>query len=152
MTQADPLPQRRPGRMTPVALAVATVVASVLAVFAGTASPAAASSATEADFGSASGYQTFTVPSGVTSLHLSVVGGAGADGALVDSTCSTDRTRLSPVDSSMIEETLRIVPANTMTPTTARAGAESGSTMRRKVLSQLPPTMRPGGSMSPISE
>jgi hypothetical protein len=122
MTHADPLPRSRPGRMTRVGLAVAAVVASVLAVSAGTASPAAASSATEADFGSASGYQTFTVPSGVTSLHLSVVGGAGADGALVDSTCSTD----SSGSAGWMAGTLRVTPGEALRVWVGGGGHLSG--------------------------
>lgn len=71
------------------ALSAAVVVAGLIAVPLATATDAsAAASATEADFGFASGYQTWTVPPGVTTVAISVVGGAGGDGAVVDSTCS----------------------------------------------------------------
>ena len=69
------------------ALSAAVVVAGLIAVPLATATDASAAPATEADFGFSTGYQTWTVPDGVRTASISVVGGAGGDGAVVDSTC-----------------------------------------------------------------
>ena len=59
---------------------VSALVGGAMAVPLASAAPAAAAGLTSALFGYSSGYQSFTVPTGVHSLSVSVIGGAGGDG------------------------------------------------------------------------
>src|SRR3954469_18535154 len=69
------------GARPALALAAAAVIAALGAPLL-TAPTASAAAPTEATFTVAPGYQTWTVPSGVRSVTISVIGGAGGDGAV----------------------------------------------------------------------
>jgi hypothetical protein len=69
-----------------IALVSSALTAGLLVV--PLATSASAAGLAEADFGFSAGYQTWPVPTGVHTATIGVIGGAGGDGAVVDSTCS----------------------------------------------------------------
>src|ERR1700712_1376578 len=77
---STPIPARALARTTRTLLAAGALVAGVLVVPVALAGPAGAASLTEVDFGVSSGYQSWTVPTGVHSVTMNVTGGAGGDG------------------------------------------------------------------------
>lgn len=113
----------RRGRLA--VLASGLLAAGVLATTASVtlASPASAATPSEADFGVTAGYQTWTVPSGVHSVALSVLGGAGGDGALSDPTCAPRSSGAA----GWTVGTVGVTPGQTLTVWVGSGGHVSGA-------------------------
>ncbi len=101
------------------AMVVTGLVAASLAV----AAPVAAAPLSQASFGFTGGYQSWTVPTGVHFASFSVVGGAGGDGAVVDSTCTADNAGAG----GWVEGTVPVTPGQTLSVWVGDGGHLTGA-------------------------